>query len=278
LRASATTSGLRSDGGGSRSIPSPDQVASRPSSRVRRSSVAGALAGGQRPESIEQRRAERVHRSQHLRRRAEVAAEGDHLGPRLAGARALGAEHLEVRVPKPVDRLVLVADDEQARGGAAKRLDEVDLDRVRVLELVDQDVIEALAPFAPRGRRPQQLEGAQLEVGEVERRAGGLRVLVAAPERLEGGLERGARVAGGVELSGPQGGLLRVVAGAVHRADRLAERRQPRLGHPLASQAGMRGEDHLGESARAVGGERPPERLGLAPGEVGEGRGDGGIT
>ncbi len=55
------------------------------------------------------------------------------------------------------------------RVGAAERFDELQLDAVRVLELVDHDVEEPPAPEVSDllGGR-QHLDGEELEVGEVE--------------------------------------------------------------------------------------------------------------
>ena len=58
-------------------------------------------------------------------------------------ARAARAEDLDVGVAEAVDRLQLVAD----RAGVVARheLEQLELQRVRVLELVDHDPLEALA-------------------------------------------------------------------------------------------------------------------------------------
>ena len=129
--------------------------------------------GGQRSESLEQRLAHGVRRRQDLGSRAEVPAERQHSGAgRVLGSSALGAEHLEVGVPEPVDRLVLVADREQARVRAAEPVDQLELDAVRVLELVDHQVPEPVAPGRRNGfGRPQQLHRPQLQVREVEARS-----------------------------------------------------------------------------------------------------------
>ena len=105
-------------------------------------------------EVLEQRVAERVRRVEDRRPRAEVAAEGQHLGRRrLLGLSLLRPEHLEVGVAEPVDGLVLVTDREEARLRATQLFDEVELDPVRVLELVHHQVLEAPVPlFADSGR------------------------------------------------------------------------------------------------------------------------------
>ncbi len=91
----------------------------------------------------------------------------------LLGLALLRAEDLEVGVPEAVDRLVLVADGEEARLGPAKLLDQVELDAVRVLELVDHQVLEAPVPQrrGPPAEVAKELDGVDLEVGEVEARA-----------------------------------------------------------------------------------------------------------
>jgi hypothetical protein len=64
-------------------------------------------------------------------RDAELALELPHVGG--------------VRAAERVDRLVVVADREQARLLAREQLQPAVLQAVRILELVDQDVAEALA-------------------------------------------------------------------------------------------------------------------------------------
>ena len=81
-----------------------------------------------------------VDRRQHLGPRAVV------LGQRQALRRLLTplAEDADVGVPEAVDRLELVADVEDVlRGAAGQEVDQLALERVRVLELVDHDRAEA---------------------------------------------------------------------------------------------------------------------------------------
>ena len=86
-----------------------------------------------------------------------------------------GEAHLEVEdvaQPRPapgVDGLVVVPHDEEVAVPARELLDEGHLDAVGVLELVDQDVEEALGVRAERlGLALEELDGAQEEVVEVE--------------------------------------------------------------------------------------------------------------
>ena len=122
-----------------------------------------------------------VHRGEHLRPRAVVLRQRQH-GRR---DRATLAEHRDVGVAEPVDRLELVADDEQVTLGAGgEEVEELRLEAVRVLELVDHHRAEPLALALPdRGHVSQQVARTQLEVLEVERRLGVLRLGVRLCER-----------------------------------------------------------------------------------------------
>jgi hypothetical protein len=127
-------------------------------------------------------REEVVDHLEHLRARAVVLGQGEH----AAGGFAPLAEDLDVRVPEPVDRLELVADEEQVLRG--KQVDQLALEAVRVLELVDQHRAEAPAlALADRRLVAEQVARGELEVLEVERRLGRLRGGVRvgeAPEQL----------------------------------------------------------------------------------------------
>ena len=90
---------------------------------------------------------------------------------------------------------MLVADREEPRLGAAKLLDEVELDPVRVLELVHHQVLEAPVPLlADRRRGAKELDGVDLEVGEVEARADPLELRIAPVGLVEHGVERRPRL------------------------------------------------------------------------------------
>ena len=91
------------------------------------------------------------------------------------------AEDLDVGVAEAVDRLRLVADREEVV--ALERLEHVELQPVRVLELVDHDQLEARRPArAQRGVGGEQVAHAQLEVLEVDAGARVLRGGVGAAE------------------------------------------------------------------------------------------------
>ena len=142
-----------------------------------------ATGSRERPERVaEVRREEVVDHLEHLGPRAVV------LGQRQHAARGFAplAEDLDIRMPEPVDRLELVADEEQVFRG--EQVDELALQPVRVLELVDEDGAEAPAlALADRRLVAQEVARRQLEVLEVERRLGRLRGGVRvgeAPEQL----------------------------------------------------------------------------------------------
>ena len=104
---------------------------------------------------------------------------------------------------------------------------------------------------ASAGLEPQQRERAQLEVGEVERRARLLELLVAVVHRLEQALERGPRVDRRGRLGNAQRlGLLPGFADATGSRD-LG---QPRLDHALAAQPLVGGDRHRREAPGLVGG------------------------
>ena len=96
--------------------------------------------------------------------RAEVRAERE-VAPEALAHRV---EHRDVGAAKAVDRLLLVADDEERHRVPREGPHEPGLDCVRVLELVDQDGAEAArVPVAYR-RMPRQ-HGVRLEDQVVER-------------------------------------------------------------------------------------------------------------
>ena len=142
---------------------------------------------------------ELVDRGEHLGPRAVVQGQRQHLRRRVAPV----AKHLDVGVPEAVDRLELVADEEQLlRGPGAQEIDEVRLEAVRVLELVDHDRAEAeLLDLPDRLVALEEVACLELEILEVEGRlpilGGGVRgtepgqqlleeIAVARRELLEG--------------------------------------------------------------------------------------------
>ena len=93
--------------------------------------------------------------------------------------RATGAEQAHVGVPEPVDRLQLVADREEV--AAVERLQDRELARVGVLELVHHQHLEAPRPRLAHARAlVEQLARQQLEVVEVHRAAAALERLIGA--------------------------------------------------------------------------------------------------
>ena len=84
-------------------------------------------------------------------------------------------------MPKAVDRLELVAHAEQVVSGAPQRVDQGELDAVRVLELVDHEMgnrSRQAAPAAPAWRR--RSKRPELEILEVGGRALCLQATVVA--------------------------------------------------------------------------------------------------
>ena len=228
-----------------------------PSSSVSRSSTAPGPSAGTRPavsseKPGEQGAADGVDGGEHRRARAEVPEQRQHVAIGVLARRlALAAKDLEVRVAEAVDRLVLVADHEHPGLGAAQHLDQPELDPVGVLELVDHDLVEALAPDPGERRRcAQEVERAQLEVGEVERRALLLEPLVARVHALEQAFERRPGVDCGSGLGRAQ--RLRLAPG-LRRLDRLADLGETGLGHALAAQPLVRRDRHRGEPPRLIG-------------------------
>ena len=107
----------------------------------------------------------------------------------LADLVAALLEDLDVGVQEAVDRLELVADEEQLVAG--DEVDQLALQPVRVLELVDADLAEAeLLARADLLVVAQQVAGSELEVVVVERRLAVLRLLVAALEAQQQLLEQ----------------------------------------------------------------------------------------
>ena len=207
---------------------------------------------------------------------AEDVVDGrEHLGARavvlgqrqpLRGPRAPGAEDADVRVPEGVDRLELVADVEHVLARAAgHQVDQLALERVRVLELVDHDRAE---PELLRLPHPlgagEQVAREQLEVLEVERRLALLRRLVLRGEQVEQLLEEVA-VTGGRELErGLLDRLARLLEARRARPVR-AERREvdQRLGQGREVECGLRRGDVVRGRSRVVeqAGGRLAERL-----------------
>jgi hypothetical protein len=129
-----------------------------------------------------------VDRREHLRSRAVVLRECEHAARLLAAL----TEDLDVGVTEAVDRLELVADEEEllAVGPLGEEVDDLALEAVRVLELVHHDRAETPAlPLADRRVVTQQVTCLELEILEVERRLAVLRSPVGRAEALEELLE-----------------------------------------------------------------------------------------
>ena len=110
----------------------------------------------------------RVGRCEDRGRRPVVPFELDHRRPR----EALGEleDVLHGGGAEPVDRLGVVSDDREVPRavGRAHPLEDVGLERVRVLVLVDQDVVEHRGELRPGGRRGREGLPEQQEVVVVE--------------------------------------------------------------------------------------------------------------
>ena len=168
---------------------------------VRAAVLVGRLVGDEQLDRGAEGRIGKAARSrERLERVAEVGREEvvddvEHLGPRAvvlgqgkhaAGGFAALAKDVDVRVPEAVDRLELVADEEEVLGG--EQVDQLALEPVRVLELVDEHRAEAPAlAVADRRVIPQEVPRVQLEILEVERRLavlGGCVGVGEAPQQL----------------------------------------------------------------------------------------------
>ena len=195
--------------------------------------------GAQRREALAELGPEgRVEHVQQLLAAAEVDRQPAHL-TRVELVRP-AAEDVHVGVPEAVDRLELVADREQVV--ALERPQDAELDRVRVLELVDHDQLEALGPACAGRLVVEEVAGAQLEVVEVDRRAPGLGVVVGRAVAVEQRVDEGEGAAGvEVRAGGAIGGERGAVRLAGVRGERLGaalelggvERARPRHAAPL---------------------------------------------
>jgi hypothetical protein len=137
-----------------------------------------------------------------------------------ARAGEVAQEVLHVLDPRPapaVDRLVVVADHEDSAALAREQAHERVLDRVGVLELVHQQMPEALAVVREQaGMVAQQLVRAQQQLGEVDQ-AG------APADRVIGGVDAQHRVGEGLAALDVLRALAFVLA-AIDEPRRLARR------------------------------------------------------
>ena len=108
-----------------------------------------------------------------------------------AGCRAALPEHSHVGVAEAVDRLELVADDEEISPGPLREeVEQLGLETVRVLKLVDHDRAEALArALADLLVAAEQIARTELEILEVECSFARLRLAVLRGELCEQLLE-----------------------------------------------------------------------------------------
>jgi hypothetical protein len=131
-------------------------------------------------------RAERDHRVRGLQdrsRRAVVALELHDGRPREA--RRELEDVGDGRAAERVDRLRVVAHDHQPVAGGAQRREDVGLERVRVLVLVDQDVVEQLRDRGARRRVAAERVPEQEQVVVVERALRALALGVALEDRAD---------------------------------------------------------------------------------------------
>ena len=141
---------------------------------------------------------------------------------RLLDGLAPLAEDLHVGVAEAVDRLELVADEEELGLRRPQQVDDLRLQAVRVLELVHEDRAEArLLALAQLRLRPEEVARLELEVLEVERRLARLRLGVPLGEQRQELLQKRA-VAG---RSLVEGGLL--YRSRAPRSTRRHGRREP---------------------------------------------------
>ena len=163
------------------------------------------------------------------------------VGPEPVGGRPGFGRHAPVelqdavwvRLPPAVDELVVVADDEEASVRPGEKVDEGELGTVQVLELVDQQVVEASLDGSPvRGVGEHVDEGEVDLVVERLQPGGGLGAKVLAVDRGEGDgderrrrerLDRHVHVVRRLQR-GPHAG-----EGAHERAERVAAAARPEL-------------------------------------------------
>ncbi len=160
------------------------------------------------------------------------------------------AKEAHVGVPEAVDRLQLVADREQVL--AIERAQDRELARIRVLELVDHQQLEALRPGRAHGLAlEQQALSEQLQVVEVDGRARLLQPLIGEAEAFEQLAEQRAH-AGRLEL------LLRSIAskrgdGQARQALAAAAQLEVDLLEHRADAVDAVGREHLGRLVAVLG-------------------------
>jgi hypothetical protein len=207
-----------------------------------------------------------VEREQDLRARAEVGRQGR--GPaRGFQALAARAEDLDVGMAEGVDRLQLVT---HGAGVVARhQLEQLELQGVRVLELVDHDALEALAVTgSDAGLAGQQVAGQQLEVVEVDAAASALGrrvgVGVAPQQFVDEGQGRDGQAIGERVDVGVARRAIGVGGGGLQRTGVARHLRPLRMGARAGVQRGAADLERLARGldgrapvgARELGGER----------------------
>ena len=198
----------------------------------------------------------------------------DHLeqlgsGPEVAGEReapallaqlvAALAKQAHIGVAEAIDGLQLVADRE--RVPAVQRPQDRELARIRVLELVDHQQLEARGPSGPQALAlGEQRAREQLEIVEIHNASEPLEPVIGQPEAFEQIAEQRAG-----------GGSVAVEILGIGRERRL---RQARQALPAAAQLGVQRLDHPAYAVEAVGGD-DVDRLGAAVDEACESLAEG---
>ena len=135
------------------------------------------------PVAIHHRRERRIHDTLNIGNAAKALVQLDPDGPGRNEAVADSVIGPDIGPPEPVNRLLRVADDEElarhrsdvlparlAGVGRRQEQQQIGLERIRILELVDEDPLEVLLEMPPHLRIvPQQVARAKQEVEEVER-------------------------------------------------------------------------------------------------------------
>lgn len=159
---------------------------------------------------------ERVGRIEDVPVRAVVLFEADDRAARVV---ALEVGHVaDIGAAKGVDGLVVVAHREDGCPAAGQQLEPLVLQRVGVLELVDQDMAEApLVMLAHRRVAHQQFVGAQQQLGEIDH---AFALALGLVELVD--LDQASPVAVvGLEIAGPLAVFLGAVDEALHVARRV---------------------------------------------------------
>ena len=156
------------------------------------------------------RRERGVHARLDLRHAAEAGGQRDAASRRSADEPLADlAVDADVGAAEPVDRLLRIADDEQASGhrddrapvglvgiGGGEQQQDLRLQRIGVLELVDEDVREARLEAAADGRvAADEIARLEEQIEKVERAGARLQLLVAVDRARQLLLQRAARSA-----------------------------------------------------------------------------------